>query len=234
MAIVPLQGGTFFETLAPHKIFRRQFFVFTSFFTLIKNFMTTIRIATVDDAAAMLEIYTPYVLHTAFTFETEVPSTVQFQSRIKTYLEKYPWLVCSVDGRIVAYAYASTHREREAYQWTCECSVYVHSDFQGKGIGKELYAVLFDILKFQGYRNVYAGITMPNEASENMHKRSGFELFAIYENIGYKLERWHKVGWWKLQLNGFDLKPPPPQKFATIDHATFSKRFQRAARQIKL
>ena len=190
--------------------------------------MTSVRIATTSDAHAMLDIYTPYILSTAFTFETEVPSTEQFTKRIETYLEKYPWLVCEVDNKIAGYVYASTHRDREAYQWTCESSVYVHDDFKGKGVGSELYAVLFEILKYQGVRNVYAGITMPNEASEKMHAKCGFERFAIYDNIGYKLDSWHKVGWWKLQLNGYDLKPPPPQRFSQIDSLLFHERFQQA------
>jgi L-amino acid N-acyltransferase YncA len=201
-------------------------------FYLNSKLMTRVRIATTDDAEAVLEIYRPYILTTAFTFETEVPSIDEFAKRIDTYLQKYPWLICEIDNKIAGYAYASTHREREAYQWTCESSVYVHENFKGRGIGKELYATLFAILQMQGIRNVYAGITIPNKASEHLHAKSGFELFATYENIGYKLGSWHKVGWWKLQLNGFDLKPPPPQKFSTVDRRILSDFFEQAAARI--
>jgi L-amino acid N-acyltransferase YncA len=194
--------------------------------------MTRVRIAKADDAESVLEIYRPYILTTAFTFETEVPSTEQFGKRIETYLQKYPWLICEIDNKIAGYAYASTHREREAYQWTCESSVYVHDNFKGRGIGKELYAALFRILQIQGIRNVYAGITIPNKPSEHLHAKSGFELFATYENIGYKLGSWHKVGWWKLQLNGFDLKPPPPQKFPELDRQVLSGFLEHAAARI--
>ena len=194
--------------------------------------MVEVRIASGSDAQAMLDIYKPYVYDTAISFETELPSVEQFEQRINTCLEKYPWIVCTVNNQIAAYVYASKHREREAYQWTCECSVYVDDKFKGKGIAKELYACLFWLLKFQGFRNVYAGITMPNIPSEKLHAACGFELFAVYDNIGYKLGSWHKVGWWKLQLNGFDPKPAPPQKFSQLDRLAFEDRFREAGRRI--
>jgi len=108
----------------------------------------------------------------------------------------------------------------------------VHDEFRGKGIGKELYNVLFKILQAQGFRNVYAGITKPNEPSERLHTTCGFELFALYENIGYKLGNWHRVGWWKLQLNGFDLRPPPPQKFPDTSRKFLSELFEQAANRL--
>jgi L-amino acid N-acyltransferase YncA len=188
--------------------------------------MTEVRIANSNDARELLEIYKPFILTTAFTFETEVPYLSEFSSRIIKYLEKYPWIVCVVNGQIAGYAYASGHRDRDAYQWTCECSVYIHDNFKGKGIGRHLYTTLFEILKYQGFRNVYAGITIPNEASEKMHAKCGFELFAVYENIGYKLGAWHKVGWWKLQLNGYDLLPPPPKRFSEIDQGCINRLFK--------
>src|SRR5215216_6214047 len=126
---------------------------------------TVVRIAAKKDASGMLEIYGPYVLTTAFSFETFVPSSEQFGKRIDTCLLKYPWIVCEIDGIIAGYVYASSHREREAYQWSAECSVYVHDRFKEKGIGLELYRLLFRILKLQGIRTVYAGITLPNAAS---------------------------------------------------------------------
>src|SRR5207249_9223204 len=94
--------------------------------------MSVIRIAAASDAAAILNIYAPYIENTSYTFETEVPTTESFQQRIKDYVQTYPWLVCEIDGRIAGYAYASKHRERLAYQWSVEISVYVHDDFQDR------------------------------------------------------------------------------------------------------
>ena len=100
--------------------------------------MIDVRIATTKDAKQILDIYAPNVLTTAISFETDVPSVEEMQARVETCLLKYPWIVCVIDEKIAGYVYASKHREREAYQWSCECSVYVHNSFKGKGIGKKL------------------------------------------------------------------------------------------------
>lgn len=194
--------------------------------------MVKLRMATPQDAGTLLDIYSPYVLTTAISFETEVPSLQEFRGRIQRNLEKFPWLVCEIQGETAGYVYASTHREREAYQWTCECSVYIQEQFQGKGFGVVLYHVLFSILKMQGLVNVYAGITLPNEASVLLHEKCGFKHFALYENIGYKLGRWHKVGWWKLQLNDHAATPSPPLQFSAMSPQLFASLFEEAAKNI--
>jgi L-amino acid N-acyltransferase YncA len=195
--------------------------------------MATVRFAIKDDAEQILAIYSPCILATAISFETVVPSEDEMQSRIETCLQKYPWIICEIDGRIAAYVYASKHRDREAYQWSCECSVYVHDDFKGKEIGKALYHLLFNILMAQGFRNVYAGITLPNEASRKLHEKCGFQKFAEYENIGYKFGKWHTVGWWKLQINNYDLNPPPPIKISELNSVMLSELFQKASEAIQ-
>lgn len=191
--------------------------------------MTQIRLATKDDSNQILDIYAPFIINTAVSFETEVPSEREMQNRITNCLQNYPWIVCVIDGRIAAYVYASRHREREAYQWCCESSVYVHDDFKGRGIGKKLYRLLFEVLKLQGFRNVYAGIALPNDASVNLHTKCGFTQFATYENIGYKLGSWHTVGWWKLQINSYDLNPPPPLKISESGARLLANLFQMTA-----
>ncbi|GAA4730853.1 GNAT family N-acetyltransferase [Flavisolibacter ginsenosidimutans] len=195
--------------------------------------MVNVRLAKAGDAGSILEIYAPHVLYNACTFETHVPSVEEFEARITKCLQKFPWLVCEIDGRIAGYVYASPHREREAYQWTCESSVYVHKDFKGKGIGRELYKTLFQLLKMQGLVNVYAGITLPNDASVRLHEVCGFQLFAEYDNIGYKLGAWQKVGWWKLQLNKHELKPSPPLLFSELNLPLLPDLLTVAANNIK-
>jgi L-amino acid N-acyltransferase YncA len=195
--------------------------------------MTEVRLATIEDAIQILEIYSPNILTSATSFETVVPSIADMQKRIDTCLQKYPWIVCSVDNRVAAYVYASKHREREAYQWTCESSVYVHDNFKGKGIGRELYELLFRVLKLQAFRNVYAGIALPNEASVHLHEKCGFTHFATYNNVGYKFGHWHTVGWWKLQVNNYDPAPPPPLRLSDLDSQALSGLFAGTARKIQ-
>lgn len=177
----------------------------------------TIRLAKPSDAAGILDIYAPYISNTSFTFETEVPSAEAFGERIAAYLVHWPWLVCEAGGRIAGYAYGSKYRERLGYQWCVECSVYVHDDFLRKGTGMALYTPLFELLKLQGYRNVYAVINLPNERSVSFHERCGFKWFATYENVGYKLGKWKNVGWWQLIINEYNHEPAPPIKFSDLD-----------------
>lgn len=196
--------------------------------------MVQLRVAQKSDASDILRIYAPYIVSTAFTFETEVPSTEAFEQRIIKCLSGYPWIVVMIDDVLAGYAYASSHRERKAYQWTCECSIYLDDRFKGYGIGKELYSLLFNILAFQGFKNVYAGITLPNEASVRLHEKCGFSLFATYDNVGYKLGAWQKVGWWRLQINNYDLNPAPPLPFPELKSEWLAGLFQNTAERIAL
>ena len=118
--------------------------------------MVEIRVAQIEDAKALVDIYSYYVEHTAVTFEYEVPSIKEFQRRISHVLEQYPYLVAVLNGEIVGYAYASQFHERPACRWVVETSIYIHKDKKGLGIGKLLYKTLEDILKKQNILNVEA------------------------------------------------------------------------------
>jgi L-amino acid N-acyltransferase YncA len=179
--------------------------------------MNLLRLASPGDAEAILEIYAPYIENTSLTFETEVPSVTAFADRIKKYLHSWPWLVCEREGKIIGYAYASQYRERTAYQWSVECSVYIKDEYHRAGIARSLYSALFGILKQQGFRNVYAVINLPNDKSVAFHESCGFNYFATYEQVGYKLGQWKNVGWWRLILNEFVDEPAAPILFSQLD-----------------
>ena len=195
--------------------------------------MSLIRLVIPEDAAGILEIYAPYISNTSFTFETEVPSVEEFAERIRTYLINWPWLVCEIDGKIAGYAYATKHRERTAYQWCVETSIYIHDDFQKAGIGKALYIALFEILKKQQFNNIYAVINLPNDKSVTFHERCGFEHFATYEKVGYKLGKWKNVGWWKLSVNEYGDEPAAPIKLSQLDTSFLPTLFAEKIKEIK-
>ena len=195
--------------------------------------MPLIRIANFADASSILKIYAPYIENTSYTFETEVPTIDAFKERINSYLENWPWLVCEVDGVVAGYAYGAKHRERTAYQWSIESSVYVHDDYQRIGLAKALYTALIDILKLQGFRNLYAVINLPNDKSVFFHENMGFEYFATYKSVGYKLGRWKNVGWWQLQLNEYSVEPEPPVKFSEMNKKSVGNILQSASKLIK-
>ncbi|HEX7906446.1 MAG TPA: arsinothricin resistance N-acetyltransferase ArsN1 family B [Chitinophagaceae bacterium] len=176
-----------------------------------------IRLATAADAKAILAIYAPYISNTSFTFETEVPTVSPFADRIETYLQSWPWLVYEIDGIVVGYAYATRHRERTAYQWSVECSVYIHDDYLRKGIAHQLYEKLFQLLKIQGFTTVYAVINLPNDRSVAFHESMDFTYFATYEKVGFKLGKWKNVGWWQLRLNDFLADPADPVLLKNLD-----------------
>lgn len=169
-----------------------------------------IRLATPEDASAILDIYAPYINDTVITFEVKVPSTADFSRRAEKIMARFPYIVVERNGRIAGYAYAHPAGEREAYQWNAELSVYVHGDFQRRGLGSRLYSALIELLSLMGYRNLYAVITMPNEASVAMHRRLGFKPLAVHKNAGYKLGKWHDVAWLEKNLGPYGPEPEPP------------------------
>lgn len=158
------------------------------------------RLATLNDAREMLEIYRPFITESAVSFEYEVPSETEFQTRISNHLAFAPWYVYEVDGKIVGYAYASKHRERAAYRWAVESSIYLHPKFRRLGIGQKLYKKLFSELEQQGFHLVLAGITLPHPQSVHFHESLGFAPVGIYKRIGFKFGQWHDVGWWQKNL----------------------------------
>lgn len=175
--------------------------------------VSNLRLAATEDGADIAEIYRPIVASTPISFEVEPPDEQEMQRRIEKTLPTYPWLVYENQSRVVGYAYASQHRERAAYRWSVDTSVYVHSDFRRSGIGRGLYVSLFRILAAQGYFNAYAGITLPNPSSVALHESVGFQAVGVYRKVGYKLGVWHDVGWWQLAL-----QPPVavPQGLMTV------------------
>ena len=171
----------------------------------------SIRLATSADAAPIAEIYRPAVTSSSITFELDAPSPATMAARIARTLERTPWLVYERDGEIQGYAYASQHRERPAYQWSVDVSCYVAEQARRTGVARALYTALFEILKLQGFRNAYAGITLPNPASEGLHRAMGFTPVGVYKGVGYKLGAWHDVGWFERQIAPRIADPPPPR-----------------------
>lgn len=169
-----------------------------------------IRLATVEDAVPILDIYADYIRETTVTFETEVPSVEEFGKRIEKVLLSYPWLVCEVNGVVAGYAYASKHGERAAYKWSVDLSIYISEEYQRRNIATALYKALIVLLQRQGYVMGYAGVSVPNLKSEEFHKRFGFQEVGVFENAGYKLGEWRGVKWFAIQLTDGLMEPQLP------------------------
>jgi len=163
-----------------------------------------------SDAEAVREIYAPFVSDSATSFEAEPPDAPAIEQRIRELKDRYPWLVFEADDKVLGYAYASPHRARQAYQWCAEVSVYIHSLARGCGVGRALYVSLFEMLRRQGYVNVYAGITLPNPASVGLHQSLGFVPVGVYSRVGFKFGKWHDVAEFQLRLSEAPAPIPNP------------------------
>lgn len=166
-----------------------------------------IRQATVNDSKDILDIYSHYIENTAISFETETPTLIDFSNRLDAIIKVYPYLVYMRNDKIIGYAYASKHKDRAAYRYDIDVSVYIKNDLQSQGIGTALYNNLFEILSGNKYYNAYAGITLPNEKSIALHYKFGFKEIGIHHNTGYKFNKWHDVMWLEKQLKNYSIEP---------------------------
>ena len=159
-----------------------------------------IRSAAPEDAARLLAIYSHYVVHTAISFEYEVPSEEEFQKRVTNTLQKYPYLVLEEEGEIKGYAYAGPFSSRAAYDHSCETTVYLDWNVRGRGYGRALYEALEADLKERGILNLYAKIAFPEVedeyltgASQRFHSRLGFTKVGEFHRCGRKFGRWYSM-----------------------------------------
>lgn len=180
--------------------------------------MTTpvIRLATSADSDAILGIYAPYI-DTSITFEEEAPTREAFQARTDGVLAAHPYLVAELDGKVVGYAYAHELRERGAYRWNSELSVYLAPAAQGHGLGAVLYHALIELCAAQGIKAVYGIVTSPNDPSQRLHENLGFEVMGHQRHAGFTCGQWHDVTWYvKFLTDGFEDDPASPTPFPLL------------------
>ncbi|PSJ36907.1 GNAT family N-acetyltransferase [Allosphingosinicella deserti] len=171
-----------------------------------------IRAAGAGDAAAIAEIYHPYVAETVITFEDEAPGAEAVGDRIEAAAGLYPWMVAEdEDGFILGYAYACAFRARSAYRFSVETTVYVRRGRSRRGVGSSLYRPLLAVLEAQGFAQAVAAISLPNDESVGFHERFGFVRTGTYAGVGWKLGRWIDVGLWQRPLAPAETPPREPR-----------------------
>ena len=171
-----------------------------------------------EDARRLLDIYTPYILNTAITFEYTIPTLEEFEQRIENTLIKYPYLVAKKDDLIVGYAYTSAFKNRAAYDWAVETSIYIDMNYRGLGIGKLLYDELEKITKLQNILNMNACIAIPDEGSVIFHKKMGYLEVAYFHQCGYKFDKWYDMIWMEKIVGEHTLNPPKVIPFSLLDY----------------
>ena len=181
------------------------------------------RAAAREDAAALLEISAPYVEKTAITFEYAVPSPEEFAGRIARTLERYPYLAAEAEGRIMGYAYAGPFKERAAYDWAVETTVYVREEAKRQGVGRTLYAALERCLAAQGVLNLNACVACPEREDEyltrdsvDFHRRMGYRLAGEFRQCGCKFGRWYNMVWMEKHIGLHPADPPPVKPFSEV------------------
>ena len=170
--------------------------------------MIEIRRARADDADFIAATYRPFVEDHWASFETVAPSPAVIAERLSNAGDQYPWLIAQ-DSEPLAYAYASPHRSRAAYQTSVDTAIYCAASARGKGVGKRLYRTLLEILTAQNFVMAFGGIAMPNDASVGLHKAVGFELIGTYPDVGYKHGAWRDTTWWAKRLATPGIPPAP-------------------------
>jgi phosphinothricin acetyltransferase len=177
-----------------------------------------LRAATQGDAAAIADIYAPFVTGSAVSFETAPPDEPAMRARMEAGGALYPWLVGEAeDGNLLGYAYAARFRERPAYRFAVETSVYLRMGAAGRGLGRRLYEPLLAMLADQGFTQAIAAITLPNDPSARLHERLGFERAGTYRQVGWKLGAWHDVGLWQRSLASAGSSPEEPRARGLAD-----------------
>jgi L-amino acid N-acyltransferase YncA len=157
------------------------------------------------DAAACAAVYAPYVTDSVASFETRPPTAEEMAGRIRAALA---WVLAEDAGTVFGYAYGSAHHERAAYRWAANVAVYIDSSHHRSGVGRALYAALFEQLRELGIWTLIAGVTQPNDASDGLHRALGFTPVGTYRRIGWKAGAWHDVEWLQLDLRPGEPGPP--------------------------
>ena len=163
---------------------------------------STIRRAEPRDLSALLDIYNYYILNTPITFDIEPRTLAQRQEWLDQFAPsgRYQCFVADLDGKCIGWACSTRFKEREAYATSIETSVYCAPGFTGRGIGRRLYAALFEALRDEDIHRAYGGITLPNEASVGLHTAMGFELIGTYREVGRKFGKFWDVALFERSL----------------------------------
>ena len=179
--------------------------------------MIGIRAATPEDGASIAAIYAPQVLTGTVTFEVDPPDARTMRTRMAASEGLYPWIVATMggeDGGVIGYAYATKFRERPAYRYVVETSIYMADTAQRQGAGRLLYEALIDTLRAQGFVHAIGAIALPNDASISLHESVGFRRAGVYREVGFKHGQWIDVGLWQCELNEPAVPPVEPKPFA--------------------
>lgn len=175
-----------------------------------------VRDAILCDAEDILGIYSYYVENTAISFEHKTPCICEFKERMEGIMKRYPYIVIEGEGKILGYAYANTFKDRKAYDWSVELSIYIKRDSRGNGLGRRLYEALEERLESMGIKNLYACIAYPDVCDDEyldrssvlFHQHMGFKTVGLFKDCGRKFDRWYSMIWMEKIIGTHDAETP--------------------------
>ncbi len=168
----------------------------------------------------VLEIYRPYIERTAITFEYTVPSIEAFAKRVEGITQVYPWLTAVENGRTVGYAYTSRFKERAAFGWAVETSIYLKEEAIGRGTGRALYEALEELSRLQGVHRMYGVITDTAWGSRRFHERMGYRELALLPGCGFKQGSWYGIVYAEKVLRQAAGEPEPLKRIDELPRQT--------------
>ena len=201
--------------------------------------MTCVRAAVPRDAERLLEIYIPFVISedsslSNVSFELEAPSLEEFRQRIVDISAKFPYLVAQVGNELWGYVYCHPYRERLAYQWSVEVTIYLAPVGQGKGLGRVLYEAMEEILRLQGITMAYSCITLGNEHSIKMHEALGYRLIGTFSKSGYKNGQWLDTVWLEKELQPCPAQPENMRSWRELEAAKVDPILVNASKRLQM
>lgn len=196
-----------------------------------------IRFATLADAPALLEIYTPFVISedrsiSDVSFEYEAPSLAEFTERMKNIAAAFPYLVCEQEGRLLGYVYAHPYIQRAAYQWGAEVTIYLAPAGQSRGLGRIMYTALEELLRLQGIVLTYACVTASNEHSVKLHEALGYKIIGTFNKTGFKHGHWLDMVWLEKAIAPHPAQPAPFKTIHEVDAQSVAAILQNATEKL--
>lgn len=162
-----------------------------------------VRSAIGDDAGAIASIYAHHVLHGTASYELVPPTVAETLDKLHRITGRgWPFLIACDGSQVVGYAYATQFRDRPAYAFACENSIYIAHDRRGFGIGRLLLDALTEAAEAYGFRQMVAVIGGGEPASVALHAGRGFKHAGRLAGMGWKAERWLDTVYMQMSLGG--------------------------------
>jgi phosphinothricin acetyltransferase len=152
-----------------------------------------IRLATIADCQAIHDIYNHYVVHSTCTYQTQPEPIENRREWFAGHGPLHPVTVAELNGAVVGWGSLSRFHPRSAYARTVENAVYIHHQYQGRGIGRAIVTDLIDRARALNHHTIIALISAEQQPSIALHEKLGFSKAGHLKEAGWKFDQWLDV-----------------------------------------